>query len=321
MDFEGRNIISAKDFSREEFLYVAALASKFKHTKTGFVGSGINYRNFLNGKIVALLFLQPSTRTRGSFEFAVKSLGGNVVHYSYSGSSMEKGETLEDTLAVISGTGYDAVIMRHSDANSIKSALNYCRIPVINAGNSNDEHPTQSFLDICTLIEEMAKRKKRGIDGLKVGIFGDLKNGRAAHSLAYALSNFDVALYLVSSENFRMPAEILNELNRRNVKFTEESIRDLPSLIKELDVGYAMRRQLEYANDNEKEELLNDYFSIGREILSYAKPNFILMHPLPRGDEIAAEVDNNEKAVYFEQAANGTPVRQALLSLVLGAVK
>lgn len=308
MDFKGRNIISAKDFSREEFLRVAELAGRFKHSPAGFFG-----RNMINGKTVAFFFNQPSTRTRGSFEFAVKSLGGAVVHYAEEGSSMEKGESLSDTLRVISGTGYDCIIIRHSDVHSLQSALNYSKVhPVINAGVADDEHPTQSFMDLFTILE-----KKRKIDGLKIGILGDLKHGRAVHSLAYALSRFKAAVYFFSNDSLKMPPSRIKELKKLGLSFEEHPEENLQSFMPRLDVLYATRNQTEYWAGSKNQKPL----SINSKLISSTKPDFILMHPLPRRDEIATEVDNNPKAAYFEQAANGTPVRQALISLVLGAVK
>ncbi|HIE15266.1 TPA: aspartate carbamoyltransferase [Candidatus Bathyarchaeota archaeon] len=306
MKFEGRDIISIKDFSREEINYILGIASEMEHlAKKG--------SDMLQGKILATLFFEPSTRTRLSFETAIYKLGGKTIGFAEpSVSSVKKGESLADTIRVVENY-CDVIVLRHPLEGAARFAAEYARIPVINAGSGAEEHPTQALLDLYTI-----KKETGCIDGLKVALIGDLRFGRTVHSLAYALSLYNVKLFLVSPPLLRMRREILEDIRDRVKVFEANNVEEV---IPEIDVLYVTRIQRERFPDPAEYEKVRGSYRIDLNTLKNAKESLIIMHPLPRVDEVSPEVDTTPFAKYFKQVWNGVVVRMALLSLVLGAVK
>ena len=301
MNFKNRHIISIKDFTKEELLHILKVAEDIQQQGP-----------VLKGKILATLFFEPSTRTRLSFEAVMHRLGGSVIGFSdASNTSMRKGESLEDTVKVISGY-CDAIVIRHPEEGSAARAAGASLVPVINAGDGANQHPTQTFLDLFTIL-----KTKGRLDGLSVGFLGDLKYGRTVHSLAHALSLFGAKMYFVSPESLRMPNDQLSELKKRCECI---EVADVAEVCGDLDVVYATRIQKErfqFENDFKKVE---GSYKLDRSILSQMKPDVKILHPLPKVGEIVHDVDGTDAAVYFQQAHYGIPVRMALLALVLGAV-
>ena len=302
--FKGRDIISIRDFSREELIYILKVAKKFEKQN----------KLLLKDKILSTLFFEPSTRTRLSFESAMKRLGGKVIGFSDAKvSSTSKGETLYDTIRVIEGY-CDAIVMRHPVEGAARIASEAASIPIINGGDGANQHPTQTLLDLYTI-----KNEKKKITGLNVGFIGDLKYGRTVHSLADALSKFKCNLFFISPDSLKMPADLLEELDERGTSYTVTD--DLNKVSRYLDVLYATRIQKErFADPIEYERVKNSYV-LGPKLLRQTKKDIIIMHPLPRVNEISPKLDSHKQAVYFKQAHNGVIVRKALLALVLGKVK
>lgn len=305
MEFAGRDIVSIRDFSRQEIDYVLEMtdvvepmARKGSHT--------------LDGKIMATLFFEPSTRTRLSFESAMYRYGGNCLGFAEPKiASVQKGENLADTVRVVESYA-DVLVIRHPLEGAARLAAEFASIPVINAGTGAEEHPTQAMLDLYTIRKELGK-----IDGLNVVLAGDLRYGRTVHSLAYALSLYDINLHLVSPTILRMRKEVLEEVSGR-IKVHE--LEDLSKVIAEADVVYMTRIQKERFGSLEDYEKVRGSYSLTAEDLSVAKPKMIVMHPLPRVDEIADSVDATPHAKYFKQVWYGLLVRMSLIGLVLGAL-
>jgi aspartate carbamoyltransferase catalytic subunit len=272
-------------------------------------GGSMDYQ----GRIMATLFYEPSTRTRFSFETAMHRLGGHVISTENAAefSSVAKGETLEDTVRIMNGY-VDVIVLRHHEVGAAKRAAAVSRVPVINAGDGIGQHPTQALLDLYTIRKEIG-----AIDGLRIAMVGDLAQGRTVRSLAYLLSKFnDIKMYFVAPPALRMKEDILTHLRERNVWYTEGT--DLDKVLPEVSVVYQTRIQKERFGDHlEEYETYRGVYIINRESLRLLKPNAIVMHPLPRLDEIAPEVDADPRAAYFRQAQNGLYVRMALLTLVL----
>jgi len=304
--FEGRDIISVKDFTRDEVEYILDAADVM--TPLARKGSDL-----LQGKILATAFFEPSTRTRLSFESAMHKLGGDVVGFADpTGTSAQKGENLADTIRVLENYS-DVIVLRHPKEGAARLAAEFAAVPVINAGSGSEEHPTQALLDLYTIRQE-----KGGIDGLNIALVGDLRYGRTVHSLAYILSLFSVGrLYLVSPPLLRMRREVSEYVGRKIAVVEAQDIREV---IPEVDVLYATRIQKERFPDPEEYLKVKGSYLITPETLKNGKKDLILLHPLPRVDEIASEVDQTPHAKYFKQVWNGLVVRMALLALVLGAV-
>ena len=304
--FYGRDILSVKQFSREDLEYIFGVAHEMREMVQR-VGSF----DLLKGKILANLFYEPSTRTSSSFTSAMERLGGslipiNEVHYS----SVAKGESLPDTIRTLECYA-DVIVLRHPEVGASALAAKYAKKPIINAGDGVGEHPTQALLDTFTIYEELGT-----LDSLTVTLLGDLKYGRTVHSLARLLSLYDVKINYVSPEILRIPQEILDEVKDQGIVQAEFST--LEPAIAETDVLYVTRVQ------KERFENLNDYeqvksaFVITPETLLEAKESMIIMHPLPRVGEISLEVDDDPRAAYFRQMEYGLYVRMALLAIVLG---
>lgn len=240
-------------------------------------------------------------------------LGGAVIGFAEaSTSSVKKGESLADTIKTVEQYS-DVIVIRHPKEGAARLAAEVAEIPVINAGDGSNQHPTQTLLDLYTIRKEFGK-----IDGLKIGLLGDLKYGRTVHSLAEALAYYDVELYLISPELLRMPRHIVEELREKGVTVYETS--DLMSVIGELDVLYVTRIQKERFPDEQEYLKVRGSYQVNLQVLSKAKETLKVMHPLPRVDEIHPEVDKTKHAIYFKQVFNGIPVRMALLGLVLGVI-
>jgi aspartate carbamoyltransferase catalytic subunit len=267
-----------------------------------------------HNRIMATLFYEPSTRTRFSFETAMHRLGGHVISTENAAefSSVAKGETLEDTIHILNGYA-DVIVIRHKEVGSARRAAAVSRVPIINAGDGAGQHPTQALLDLYTIRKEIGS-----IDGLRIAMVGDLANGRTVRSLAYLLSKFrDVKVYFVAPPLLKMKEDILEHLREHKVWFTEESALD--KVLPEVDVVYQTRVQKERFGDRIADyEKCQGVYVIGSDALRLMKPKSIIMHPLPRLDEITMEVDADPRAAYFRQAQNGLYVRMALLTMVLG---
>jgi aspartate carbamoyltransferase len=268
-----------------------------------------------DGKILATLFYEPSTRTRLSFESAMLRMGGGVISVAEAktSSSAAKGETLFDTGKMIEGYAHIAVI-RHPEKGSAAELARGADIPVINGGDGTGEHPTQALLDLYTVM-----REKGTLDGLHVALVGDLKNGRTVHSLSQALARWDVQLTFVAPDALKMPADVMEKLRAaRQVKIKETS--DLAAALREADVTYVTRIQKERFADAAEYEKLKGAYVVNRKLIEAAKPGITILHPLPRVNEIATDVDDMPNAAYFRQAKNGVYLRMALLTMLLGAV-
>lgn len=292
-----RHVLSAGQYTKESLEELFDLASKIKQNPE-------KYSKAIEGKIVATMFYEPSTRTRLSFETAVLRLGGQVIstENASANSSVKKGETLKDTVRVLQKYA-DAIVIRHSDVNSATDAASVANVPILNAGSGKGEHPTQALLDMYTI------REKRGkIDGVKVAILGDLVYGRTIHSLIKLLALYDnVEIYGLSKKDFMLPQEYIDFLNEKNINYTIcNSFDDIP---KDIDVMYHTRIQQErFEGDFGKEEYI-----INKEVLSNFSENTIVLHPLPRTGEISEDIDDDPRALYFEQAGNGLYIRMGLL--------
>jgi aspartate carbamoyltransferase catalytic subunit len=305
LEFAGRDVVSIKDFSREEIDYVLKmtdsvepLAKKSSHA--------------LDGKIMATLFFEPSTRTKLSFESAMYRYGGNCLGFAEpKAASVQKGENLSDTVRVVESYA-DVLVIRHPLEGAARLAAEFASVPVINAGTGAEEHPTQAMLDLYTIRRELGK-----IDGLNIALAGDLRYGRTVHSLAYALSLYNINLYLVSPTLLRMRKEVLEEVSGR-IKVQE--FEELSKVLPKVDVLYMTRIQKERFGSLEDYEKVRGSYRLIASDLSQAKPDMIVMHPLPRVDEIEYTVDDTRHSKYFKQVWYGLLVRMGLIGLVLGAL-
>jgi aspartate carbamoyltransferase catalytic subunit len=305
LGFKGRDIVSVQDFSREEINYILEKSQAMEPLAIG--GS-----DMLKGKILATLFFEPSTRTRLSFEAAMLKLGGSTIGFADAEiASVRKGENLADTIRTVENYA-NVIALRHPLEGAAKLAAEFSKVPILNGGTGAEEHPTQALMDLYTI-----KKEKGKIDGLKIALLGDLRYGRTVHSLAYALSLYDIELYLISPESLRMRREVIRAVKNRISIFEDKS---LEKIIPQIDVLYVTRIQKERFPDPAEYVKVKGIYRISLETLRNARKDLILLHPLPRLDEIAPEVDNKPQARYFQQVWNGIVVRMALLALVLGAI-
>lgn len=301
-----RNLIDIKDFTKEEIIDLIKVANDIIDNKD-------KYSKLCDGKILATLFFEPSTRTRLSFESAMLRLGGKVLGFSEAScSSTTKGETLADTITVVSGY-CDVIAMRHPKEGAPVVACNHSRVPVINAGDGGHNHPTQTLTDLLTI-----SREKKTLDNLTIGLCGDLKFGRTIHSLITALSRHEnIKFILISPDELKLPEYIKKEvLDKNNIEYIETN--DMEEYMKDLDVLYMTRVQKERFFNEADYMRLKDYYILDNDKLDSAGKDLIILHPLPRVNEIATEVDDNPRAKYFEQAANGVFIRMALILKLLG---
>ena len=306
MDFKDSDIISAKQFNRGDIETVLKMAKKMEP-----FASKKRWGDLLKGYLLASLFYEPSTRTRMSFETAMLRLGGDTVSVvGMQFSSLTKGETLYDTGRIVENYA-DVIAMRHSFDGSVEELASGASVPVINAGDGSNEHPTQALLDIYTIQKELGK-----FDGLTVAMVGDLKYGRTVHSLVLMLSHFDVSLIFVSPPELKMPEPICRILKEKNILYKETG--DMAEAMKQADVLYMTRIQQERFTDPKEYEKHRNAYVLTRELIEEKNPKQIILHPLPRIWEIKRDVDDLPGAAYFRQVANGVAVRMALLALVLG---
>ena len=306
MNFQGKDIISIKDFSKKEINYILTCGKKMLP-----YAKGEKYKDILKGKVLSTLFFEPSTRTRLSFESAMNRLGGRVIGFADPGAtSQKKGESLADTIRMADSYS-DVIVVRHPQEGAARLAAEFADVPVLNAGDGAGRHPTQCFLDLFTILTEKKKIEKN-----KVVLLGDLKYGRTVHSLAYALSLYGVDLTFVSPGNLKMPKEVIDECKDLGVEPTQTS--SLEKAIKDADVLYVTRIQKERFPDAEEYNRVVGAYTVDNDLLKNSNKDLIIMHPLPRVTEIDPEVDKTPHALYFKQAFNGVPVRMALLSLVTG---
>ena len=306
MQFKGRDIVSIKDFNKEEIDYILKTAASMEQiAKKG--------SDMLHGKILATLFFEPSTRTRLSFEAAMNKLGGTAIGFAEPKvAAIKKGENLADTIRVVENYA-DVLVLRHPLEGAARLAAEFAEVPVINAGSGAEEHPTQALLDLYTILKE-----KGTIDGLNITLMGDLRYGRTVHSLAYALSLYNVKLFLVSPELLRMRREVTDSIKQKINVFEYSTIEEV---LPQTDVLYVTRIQEERFPDPAEYAKVSGTYKIDIPMLRDSKENMIIMHPLPRVDEIDQEVDNTPHARYFQQVWNGIVTRTAILALILGAKK
>lgn len=304
--FRGRDVLSIRDLSNADIQLILRTSKKMVP-----IALGERRSRALEGKILSTLFFEPSTRTRLSFESAMARLGGRVLGFSSpEGTSVQKGESLADTIRMVEAYS-DAIVLRHSHEGAARLAAEFTEKPVINAGDGAGQHPTQTLLDLYTIWDE-----KGSFSGQNVVLVGDLKYGRTVHSLTYALSELGAQLTFVSPPTLEMPREILEHVKERGLAF--RVAHRLEDVIADADVLYVTRIQKERFPDPQEYEKVAGSYRIDAGTLREAKRGLIVMHPLPRVTEIAADVDRTTHAAYFKQAFNGVPVRMALLDLILG---
>ena len=302
-EFYNKDIISIKDFSKDQLEKIFTSTDKMIQLDSS------QRREICKGKTLGYLFYEPSTRTRLSFDSAMASIGGNSLGISnISSSSTQKGESLADTVKIMSIYS-DILVLRHTLDGSSRFASEISDKPVINAGSGTEEHPTQAIQDLYTI-----KKEKKKIDGLKIGIVGDLKYGRTVYSLLYGLGNYDVDVRLISPESLRIRSDSTYDI-KKNIDFTEST--KLEDHIDDLDVLYVTRIQKERFPDEEEYLKVKGSYVVGEDLVNQMKDDSIILHPLPRIDEISTEVDKTKNAKYFQQAEYGKHTRAALLGLTL----
>ncbi|MDR2936696.1 MAG: aspartate carbamoyltransferase [Rikenellaceae bacterium] len=300
-----KNLVSINDFSKEEILHILELAEEFEKDPN---------QRILLGRVVASLFFEPSTRTRLSFESAINRLGGRVIGFSdTANTSVSKGESFHDTIRTISNYS-DLIVMRHSVEGAARYASEISPVPVVNAGDGANQHPSQTLLDLYSI------RKTQGtLDGIHIMMVGDLKYGRTVHSLLEALSHFKTRFTFVAPKELEMPAEYKQHLDVRKIAYTETDRLD--QYINDVDIVYMTRVQRERFLDLMEYEKVKNAYILKNAILAATKDNMRILHPLPRVNEIDTDVDTNPKAYYFNQTENGVYVRMAIISYLLGVKK
>lgn len=302
--FKLKNIISIKDFEKSDIDYILDEASKLEN-----IAQSKEISEELKGKILGLMFFEPSTRTKMSFETSMKRLGGQCIGFENTGSSsVSKGESIADTAKMFEGYS-DALVIRHELEGVSKFISDLVNIPVINAGDGSSQHPTQTLLDLYTIKKELGS-----IDNIKIALIGDLKFGRTVHSLANALGLYEnVELYFVAPNELKMPQEILRDLDEMNISYTEVST--IKEIIDKVNVLYVTRIQKERFADIEDYLQIKGAYKINKKMLE--GKDLIVMHPLPRIDEIDGDVDDTKYNKYFTQAVNAVPVRMAILKTLI----
>ena len=300
---KGRNLISITDFSKEEYIEVLDIAEGFEQNPK---------QRILSDKVVATLFFEPSTRTRLSFESAANQLGARIIGFSDpGGTSVQKGESLHDTIVMVSSYA-DLIVMRNPKEGSSRYASEVATVPVINAGDGANQHPTQCMLDLYSI------RKTQGtLDNLNIALVGDLKYGRTVHSLVQAMCNFNATFHIVSPTELKLPSSVKMSIKEAGLKYYQYT--DIRSIIPLADIIYMTRVQRERFPDPLEYERVKDSCILSADMLEGCKPNMRVLHPLPRVNEITTDVDKTPYAYYFRQAQNGVYVRQALMAAILGA--
>lgn len=298
-----RDLISITDFSKDEYLRIMELAADFEKNPN---------QNLLDGKVVASLFFEPSTRTRLSFETAINRLSGRVIGFSdSSSSSVSKGETLHDTIRMVSNYA-DLIVMRHPLEGSARYASEVSSVPIINAGDGANQHPSQTLLDMYSIMKTQGR-----LDNINIFMVGDLKYGRTVHSLLMALSEFEKPVFnFIAPPELRMPVEYKHFLHSKGIKYYEHA--EFTDIISEADIIYMTRVQKERFTDPIEYEKVKNVYILKNKMLKNTKPTVKILHPLPRVNEIHPDVDSNPKAYYFEQALNGVYTREAIIAHLMG---
>ncbi len=297
-----RDLISITDYSKEEYLKIMRLAAEFEANPN---------QDLLQGKVVASLFFEPSTRTRLSFETAISRLGGRIIGFADPGSSStSKGETLHDSIKMVSNYA-DLIVMRHPLEGAARYAAEVSPVPVINAGDGANQHPTQTLLDMYSIVKTQGT-----LDNLNIFMVGDLKYGRTVHSLLMAMSEFENPIFnFIAPPELQMPEEYKHYLREKGIRYFEH--REFTDIISEADIIYMTRVQKERFSDPMEYEQVKNVYILRNSMLEKTKPNMKILHPLPRVNEIHTDVDQNEKAYYFTQALNGVFTREAIISHIM----
>jgi aspartate carbamoyltransferase catalytic subunit len=297
-----RDLISITDYSKAEYLHIMKLAAEFETHPN---------QDLLKGKVVASLFFEPSTRTRLSFETAINRLGGRIIGIADPGSSStSKGESLHDTIRMVSNYA-DLIVMRHPLEGAARYAAEVSPVPVINAGDGANQHPTQTLLDMYSIIKTQGT-----LDNLNIFMVGDLKYGRTVHSLLMAMSEFENPIFnFIAPPELQMPAEYKMFLREKGIRYFEH--REFTDIISEADIIYMTRVQKERFSDPIEYEKVKNVYILRNAMLAKTKPNMRILHPLPRVNEIHTDVDTNKKAYYFAQALNGVYTREAIIAHIM----
>jgi len=299
---KNKSLVSITDFSKEEILRIVELAAEFEANPN---------QKLLDGKVVSSLFFEPSTRTRLSFETAINRLGGGIIGFTdSSSSSTSKGESLNDTIKMVSNYS-DLIVMRHPLEGSARYASEVSDVPVINAGDGANQHPTQTLLDMYSIYKTQGT-----LDNLNIFLVGDLKYGRTVHSLLMAMSQFNPTFNFISPDSLKMPDEYKLFLDKKGIKYYEHL--EFTDIIEEADILYMTRVQRERFSDPIEYEKVKNVYVLRNAMLDNTKDNLRILHPLPRVNEIHTDVDANPKAYYFEQAENGVYARMAIMASILG---
>ena len=297
-----KSLVSISDFDPEEYLKILELAAKFEAN---------SYKNLLNGHVIASLFFEPSTRTRLSFESAINRLGGRVIGFSdIETTSSTKGESLHDTIKIISNY-CDLIVMRHPLEGAARYASEVSNLPVVNAGDGANQHPSQTLLDMYSIRQSQGR-----LDGLTINMVGDLKYGRTVHSLLQAMSHFDPSFVFTAPAELQMPVEYKQFLDERGIAYRETT--SLNEHLNDCDILYMTRVQQERFSDPMEYEKVKDVYRLEASMLGGVRSNMKILHPLPRINEIALDVDDTPYAYYFKQAENGMYVRMAIIACLLG---
>lgn len=298
-----KNLVSIKDYTKGDILRILKEAEKFEQNPN---------QKLLDGKVVATLFFEPSTRTRLSFETAVNRLGGRIIGFTDAATtSSSKGETLKDTIKMVSNYA-DLIIMRHFLEGAARYASEVSSVPIINAGDGANQHPSQTMLDLYSIYKTQGT-----LDNLNITLVGDLKYGRTVHSLLIAMSHFNPTFHFVAPKELRMPDEYKIFCKKHRIHYFEYN-DFTEDVINQADILYMTRVQRERFTDLMEYEKVKNIYTLHNAMLENSKPNLRVLHPLPRLNEIANDVDDNPKAYYFEQALNGVYARQAIICDVLG---
>lgn len=302
MNLKGKNLISISDYTKEEYLEILRLAEEFEQNPK---------QEILKDKVVASVFFEPSTRTRLSFESAASMLGAKVIGFANpSATSQSKGESLHDTIKMMSSY-VDIIVMRHSIEGAARYAAEVATVPFINAGDGANQHPTQCMLDLYSILKTQGT-----LENLNITLVGDLKYGRTVHSLVQAMCNFNATFHLVSPTELKLPSSVKMHIKEANLKY--EQYTNLEDVIPFSDIIYMTRIQRERFSDPLEYEKVKDSYILDAAMLRGCKETMRILHPLPRVNEIATDVDTTPYAYYFQQARNGVYVRQALMAAILG---
>jgi len=299
---KGKSLISINDYSKEEQIAILDMAMHFEKNPV---------QNILEGYVVSTLFFEPSTRTRLSFESAVNRLGGKIIGFSdTSSTSVKKGESLKDTILTVSNYS-DLIVMRNPVEGSARFASEVATVPLINAGDGANQHPTQTLLDLYTI-----RQTQNTLDNLNVAFVGDLKYGRTVHSLVIALCNYNTTFHFVSPVELKLPSAVKMHIKDKNLTYHQYTKMD--DIFPVADILYMTRIQKERFSDQLEYERVKNLYVLEKKMLKGIKENLKILHPMPRVNEIAIDVDDTPQAHYFQQALNGVYVRQALISSILG---